>query len=218
MSGSPLFDELMETTRGRVLALLRRRGRTVRDLADALDVTANAVRRHLAYLERDGLVETAGEIRDGVGKPARVYRLTGRGRAAFPRAYGGLLERVLDVLRDRGGAVGVGDVMDDVGRRLAREQRRDGFPVDGDRETKTRAACAALGGLGGDAEVVRTNGDLMIKGYDCPLGRIVCAHPEACRAAEAFLEELLDVEVGEECERGTPARCRFRVPLTGESA
>jgi predicted ArsR family transcriptional regulator len=45
-----------ESTRGRIVALLRRTGLTVDELAQELGLTANGVRAHLATLERDGIV------------------------------------------------------------------------------------------------------------------------------------------------------------------
>ena len=45
------------STRGKIITLLRRASRTVDELAQALDLTDNAVRAQLAALERDGLVQ-----------------------------------------------------------------------------------------------------------------------------------------------------------------
>src|SRR5207253_7380278 len=56
----PANQRFLDTTRGRVAALLRCEGRTVEELAQALDLTDNAVRAHLAILERDDLVRQAG--------------------------------------------------------------------------------------------------------------------------------------------------------------
>jgi predicted ArsR family transcriptional regulator len=49
----------LETTRGRVLAHLRRGPTTVEELAQALDLTDNAIRA-LTTLDRDGLVRQTG--------------------------------------------------------------------------------------------------------------------------------------------------------------
>ena len=46
---------LMESTRGKILDLLRTKEQTVNELAAALGLTDNAVRAHLLSLERDGL-------------------------------------------------------------------------------------------------------------------------------------------------------------------
>ena len=68
-----LSKRFMETTRGQVLSLLRRGPRTVEELARELDLTDNAIRAHLATLERDGLVTQAG-LRRGRGMFRVLHR------------------------------------------------------------------------------------------------------------------------------------------------
>src|SRR5215207_4354647 len=68
------LERLLAGTRGHILRLLRRRERTVTELAAELSLTDNAVRTHLSALERDGLVEALPAQPRGVGKPPVVYR------------------------------------------------------------------------------------------------------------------------------------------------
>ena len=92
-----------QSTRGRIVTLLRRSKSTVEDLARALDLTDNGVRAHLGVLERDGIVRQRGSLRrsSGGGKPAYVYELTSEGEELFPKAYEPTLGRLLDVLSER---------------------------------------------------------------------------------------------------------------------
>ena len=53
MARSNWNQRFFSSTRGRILTLLRREKRTVEDLAGELTLTDNAVRAHLATLERD---------------------------------------------------------------------------------------------------------------------------------------------------------------------
>ncbi len=69
MSGITWNSRFFASTRGKIVTLLRRASRTVDELAQALDLTDNAVRAHLATLERDGFVQQRGERR-GSGKPS----------------------------------------------------------------------------------------------------------------------------------------------------
>ena len=52
-------ERLTGETRAGLLRLLRRSRQTITALADALHLTDNAVRTHIAALERDGIVEHA---------------------------------------------------------------------------------------------------------------------------------------------------------------
>src|SRR4051812_32969633 len=88
------------STRGQVVSLLLQGLQTVDELARALDLTDNAIRVHLASLERDGLVRQHGQRRGG-GKPAHTYALTADAERLFPKAYGTVLDLLLAELRQR---------------------------------------------------------------------------------------------------------------------
>ena len=95
-------ERIQETTRGRVLALLRQGEMTADELAGALGLTDNAVRAHLATLERDGFVRAQGERRDGrVGKPATLYQISPEAEPLFSKAYLPLLTTLLAALGER---------------------------------------------------------------------------------------------------------------------
>lgn len=216
MTGPRWYRKLLESTRGQVLARLRRGERTVGELAESLELTDNAIRRHLTALERDGLVEAAGVRRDGVGKPAHLYRVTAEGTEFFPDASGLLLDRLLAELERREDRHGVEELMARIGEGLAREQKEQGFPIDAELEEGVRAAHALLAEIGGDSDLERANGGFRIRGYACPLATVVRSHPEACTVARVLLESLLGVEVTEECRKGgEPPRCRFVIHSNG---
>src|SRR3954471_2778242 len=90
-------QRLLGSTPGRIITLLRRHERTVNALADEVALTDNAVRTHLAALERDGLASLRG-VRRGVGKPAHVFALTAEAESLFPGAYAAVLRTLLDAL------------------------------------------------------------------------------------------------------------------------
>src|SRR5439155_23915481 len=50
-------ERFFASTRGKIIILLRRSSRTVKQLAEALSVTENAVRAQLTVLQRDGLIQ-----------------------------------------------------------------------------------------------------------------------------------------------------------------
>ena len=196
------------STRGKIVVLLRRARHTVDELASALGLTDNAVRAHLATLERDGLVQQHG-VRRGEGKPASVYELTTEAKGLFPNAHAPVLGGLLKVLEERTSRDDMASAMREVGQRLAAN-----FPVaKGSPRARLEAAGRVLASLGGLAEVEATdNGELRLIGYSCPLGSIVKEHPQACLAAEALVASVADLPVAERCERDEEhPRCRFVV-------
>jgi predicted ArsR family transcriptional regulator len=209
-------QRFLQSKRGQIVALLRRSGRTVEELARALDLTDNGIRAHLAVLERDGVVRQRGSVRrgSGGGKPAYVYELTPEAEDQFPKGYEPVLRRLLDVLAERLGPDGSEALLRLVGHRMAEEQVA---LTDGTR-ARLEAAVEVLNELGGLAELEEHDDGLVIRGYSCPLAAVTPAHPEVCRMAETLLTELAGVPVHEHCERGERPRCRFEVALPGDTA
>jgi predicted ArsR family transcriptional regulator len=202
-------EKFFESTRGRIVTLLRRSGRTVEELARAVALTDNGVRGHLAVLERDGVVRQRGSVRrgSGGGKPAYVYELTSEAEDLFPKAYEPALGRLLDVLAGRLGPEETEALLRSVGRRLV-----EGKTVaTGDTRARLEAAAGVLNELGGLAELEQQDGTLVIRGYSCPLAAVTPDHPEVCRLAEALVAEVAGVPVHERCDRGERPRCCFEV-------
>jgi predicted ArsR family transcriptional regulator len=195
------------STRGKIVTLLRRTKRTVEELAQALDLTGNAVRAQLATLERDGLVQQGGSRR-GSSKPAYVYGLTPAAEELFPKAYGPVLHQLLETLNERLPAEEVEALMQVTGRRLAALWS---IPP-GEVRTRLERAVEVLNELGGLAELERHNGAYVIQGYSCPLATVVPGHPEVCRLAASLLTELVGMPVQEHCDRGEKGRCCFVAP------
>ncbi|MFL5661551.1 MAG: helix-turn-helix transcriptional regulator [Ktedonobacteraceae bacterium] len=195
------------STRGRIVTLLLHSSLTVEELAQALDLTDNAVRAHLATLERDGVVQQCG-ARRGSSKPAYVYGLTPEAEYLFPKAYDQVLHQVLEVLSDLMPSDEVETLLREVGRRVA---ARWGVPP-GDLRERLEAAVSVLNELGGMAELEHCDDHYCIHGYSCPLAAAVPGHPEVCRLAETLLTSLVDAPVQERCEYGETSRCHFIVP------
>lgn len=208
MSGMDLFG----TTRGEILGALRAGPRTVNDLADALGLTDNAIRAHLAAMQADGLVESAGE-RVGKRKPHALFGLTGRAQELFSRLYVPVLNMLLEVLREEMPEKQVESLVRSAGRRLAAPHKA-GLEGKG-QGARVAAAVGLLEHLGAEAEAKRTAEGTVIRGKACPLAAAVPGHPQVCGLVEAFLAELLGRPVREHCEKGATPRCCFTV-MDGE--
>jgi predicted ArsR family transcriptional regulator len=194
------------TTRGRVLALLRREPQTIDDLAMQLEITDNAVRSHIAALERDGFVAQEG-VRRGVGKPASIYTLTTDAERVFPKPYASVLETLLGVLAERLPDDALEAALDEVGRRMAARVPAATGPL----EARLPVAIEAIANMGGAAEIDTSDHTIVIRGYDCPISSAVRSHPDACRVLQSLLSELLGTPVTEQCDRSDPPHCCFAV-------
>ena len=209
MSTPALNVRFLETTRGRIVAALRRGARTVEELARALGLTDNAVRAHLSTLERDGLVRAAGVRRGpGAGKPATLYEVPRDAEPLFSRAYAPVLGALLDELADQLPAERRVDVMRAVGRRLA---AGIGRPAGEPLRTRVQSGVALLNALGGDAQVEEHEDKLVIRGCGCPLSAATSRRPEVCQAVEVLLTEVVGSPMRQCCAHGDRPRCCFDV-------
>jgi len=197
------------STRGRIVGLLRRAALTVDQIARDLHLTDNAVRAHLASLERDGLVEQDEPKRGSVGKPAHTYRATEETDQLLSRAYVVVFARLIDVLSERMSPTELQNLMQTVGKRLADGKAR----ASGTRRERVERAAHLLEELGGATSVEENDGVLRIRGFGCPLGAAVRGHPEVCGSVEMLLSEAVGAPVRECCDHGERPQCCFELAV-----
>jgi predicted ArsR family transcriptional regulator len=211
MVQSTLNARFFESTRGRIVEILRRGSRTVDELAVELGITDNAVRLHLGMLERDGVIRSRGVRREGaVGKPATIYDIAPEADPLFSNAYLPFLSTLLATLGDRMPVRDLEALMRDVGQRLAAGMK----PGDGDLAARAQLAANVLNELGGltTIEPDASGQTVSIRGCGCPLSVAVSERQEVCCAVQTMLAELTGAEVKETCDRsGERPRCCFQL-------
>lgn len=195
-----------ETTKGRILAILRRGARTVDEIAAHLKLTDNAVRAHLGALQRDRVVVQRG-VRPTGGKPAYVYEVSSEAERLFTKAYIPVLVELVTVLESRLGSAEVGGLFGEVGKRLAASRA----PSSGSLYERAEIAAAFLGELGGIVDVEESPEKLTLRGFSCPLADAVRSNPAVCRAVESLVSELMGTPVRERCDRGERPQCCFEI-------
>lgn len=201
------LDALVGETRARLLLLLREASLSVPELAEALGISGNAVRTHIASAERDGLVQQAGIQRGSVGKPARIYELTPEAEELFPKAYALVLTELLRTLRQDDGDDVTRARLRTVGRRLGtRARKREAGPA-----ARVAAAAAFLQSIGGTIGVSDEPDGWALRGTGCPLSAVVSEDPDVCVLTAALLSEATGLPVTESCQRSPRPRCAFSV-------
>jgi predicted ArsR family transcriptional regulator len=209
--------------------LLRRRpGVTVSELADALELTGMAVRRHLDALAAAGLAvgEPDGERpRKGSGRPPARWRLTPSGLELFPRRYDGLALEVLADVAEQGGPEAVDALFSRHAARLASEY---GTRIAGADEVRDRVArlAALRDDAGYLAEATQTcAGELQLSEGNCAVHKVAERYPAVCAMELDVLRRVLGpgVEVTRIAHMmAGDGRCAYRIspccPGTGGAA
>lgn len=190
---------LAGTTRGRIVATLRRGGLTADEIATELGVTAAAIRAHVTAMERDAIVQRAGQ-RSGTTRPSQVFELTPEVEQLMSGAYVPLLIELRQAavrLKPKE----VDELMRRTGRGLA-----SAFPQAILPDAPLGARVASVGALlneqfGSTMKVERANNHYILRGYGCPLAALTGSHPIVCSAIESLITTLLNARVQECCDR-----------------
>ncbi|MGH3411496.1 MAG: helix-turn-helix transcriptional regulator [Marmoricola sp.] len=193
---------LEEPTRQRVARSILVNGpSTAAALAERLDLTPAAVRRHLDQLVADGVLE-AGEPR-GVqvrrrGRPARVFALTETGRDRFDQQYDDLAAEALRFLAETGGEEAVRAFAQ---RRMSFIEREfaavaQAHPEMGPVEVLARVFTDE--GYAASAHELPAAGHALVEQLcqqHCPVAHVAHQFPQLCEAETAAISRVLDSHV-----------------------
>ena len=180
-------------TRERVARSILENGpSTAAALAERLDLTPAAVRRHLDHLMADGAVQ-AREPRHygarGRGRPAKEFALTEAGRDSFDQQYDDLAAQALRFLAETGGEQAVKEF---ARRRVAGLE--DDFREIAVRKPELDAAEVMAEALtrGGYAASVRESpvGEQLCQQH-CPVAHVAHEFPQLCEAETEVISSLL---------------------------
>jgi len=112
------------STKQDILQYLLKGGQgTALELAESLDISPQAIRRHLKDLEAEGLIHYQS-VQAGMGRPQHIYQLTSLGRDRFPNRYGDFAVSFLDTLAETVGREQVISILQKQWERKAMEYRR----------------------------------------------------------------------------------------------
>jgi|SRR5688572_2168141 DeoR family transcriptional regulator, suf operon transcriptional repressor len=204
-----LRQQLLDTSRGRIVMILQKGGSTVDDIASQLNLTANAVRAQLSAMERDGVVQRVGQ-RPGTTRPSHVFALTAEVEQLLSQAYLPFLTQLVRVFSNALPAEQVELLMYKLGKEWASD-----LPVgktqSGTLRTRVSAASALLNNQLGAVTHVEANGGYVIRGAACPLSALTGKHPAVCLAMESLLATIVGVAVHECCDRTERPKCCFEI-------
>ena len=209
-----LRKQLLDSSRGRIVTLLRRAPLTADDIAAELGVTPSAIRAQITSMERDGVVRRAGQ-RPGTTRPSHVFELTQEVEQLLSTAYVPLLTQLVDVFAAGLPATQLERMLRQAGKRLADELSR-GKPA-GTLAARVAIASEIMNEQLGATTRVETNGNYIIRGFGCPLAALTGKHPGVCMAMESLVAEVVGAPVHECCDRSDRPHCCFEIRRRGRS-
>lgn len=170
---------------------------TAAALAQRLDLTPAAVRRHLDQLLDDGAVEARQPrpmSHQGRGRPAKVFALTAKGRESFSQQYDDLAIEALRFLSESAGETAV----------RAFAERRADFIRTGFDQVRTAdpdlTPAQALARVFSDHGYAASVRELPVVGEQlcqqhCPVSHVATQFPQLCEAETAAISAILGTHV-----------------------
>ena len=204
-----LRQQLLDTSRGRIVTLLQGGGLTANDIATRLRLTRSAVRIQMTAMERDGVIRRAGK-RPGATRPSHVFELTPEVEKLLSKAYIPVLTHLVDVFAASLPAKQVESLLRRTGEALAHELSQ-GKTAAGGLKARVAAASVLLNEHLGALTKVERNGGIVIRGTACPLAALTGKHRGVCLAMESLVTEIVGVPVHECCDRSERPRCCFEI-------
>jgi DeoR family transcriptional regulator, suf operon transcriptional repressor len=180
--------------------LLKQSQASAQELAGALNVSPQAIRRHLKDLESDGLIEHEA-IQASMGRPNFVYYLSREGRDRLPDRYDEFALSLLNTLAETVGHDQVGTILRKQWERKAEEYReRLGTGSIAERVANLVKLRQAEGYMAEwypvDDSASAENSKFIVTEYNCAISHIAESFPSVCgHELEMFAAALQDCTV-----------------------
>ena len=204
-------------TRVGVARLLLERGPiTAAAVAETLEISPAAVRRHLDALVADGeagMRDAPRRGQRGRGRPAKLWLLTETGRARFGHAYDDLAIAAIRFVADSGGEKAIRAFAEQRAATLVDRHRPQVLGMPGIAD-KAKALAEALTREGYAASTRRVGTGEQLCQHHCPVAHVAAEFPQLCEVETAAFADLLGTHVQRlsTIARGDAA-CTTHVPL-----
>lgn len=199
-------------SREKIIYLLKKNGpMSIDDLSKELHITSMGIRQHLLSLERRGLIDYVTK-RQGIGRPAFLYKLTEKADDLFPKAYCDFgIQMLRDIEKNEGR-----DKVENIFKWRKIRMIKDFKDSLSDKKTLRDRVSGIKDILESDgyfAEFKEINSHYSLEIYNCPLFRLATEFDEACRYDLQMFRELLGKEVTRKaCIIDGDPSCTYIIP------
>ena len=174
------MKSVQPSTKDDILQFLMKSGQaSAQTLANNLNVSPQAIRRHLKDLQAEELVEHQA-MQSGMGRPNYIYQLSAKGRAQFPSQYDQFAVSLLDTLTETVGAEQVGAILRQQWQRKAQHY----FEVIGNGSLSERVhQLVKLRQTEGYMTELHSDEDentYIITEYNCAISQVAESYPAIC--------------------------------------
>jgi len=188
-------NDAKHDTKNDILQHLLKRGEvTAQDLAEKLDISPQAIRKHLKDLETEGLIyHTAEQL--GMGRPQFIYALTAAGRDRFPDSYNQFAVNFLDTLIDTLGKEQVSEVLHKQWQRKAQHYKSQLGDDSLKQKLEKLAEIRRAEGYVTEWFPVENTQNFIFTEYNCAIAHVAESFPSVCGHELEMFATVLDCPV-----------------------
>lgn len=206
-----MYDQTDLSTRDKILYMLKFKGElSAKEITDQLGITGMAVRRHISTLERDHLIEST-TVRQPMGRPAAVYRLTKQAEDCFPKRYHTI---ALDLLSELEAVEGNESVNRLFELRQASLYKRYHEQMQGKSLQEKVATLSEIQNENGYMANWHPEGEgeYVLTEHNCPIFQVAGKYNHACSCELNLFASLLEADVERtDCLTEGGNRCVYRI-------
>jgi predicted ArsR family transcriptional regulator len=199
-------------TREKILMILKTRGPIpIDDLSKELNITSMGIRQHLLSLERRGLINYITK-RQGIGRPAFLYKLTDKADNLFPKTYDKFIIDIFKDIEKYEGRNKIDDIFKWRKNRLFKETR-EALSEKKSLEDKVYELKDIFESRGYLVDLDETDNYYSFKQFNCPIYKVASEYKEACKYELQMYKDLLGKEVTrQQCMADGNPSCTYTIP------
>jgi len=188
-------NDVKHDTKHDILQNLLKRGElTAQDLAEKLEISPQAIRKHLKDLETEGLIyHTVEQL--GMGRPQFIYALTTVGRDRFPDSYNQFAVNFLDTLIDTLGKEQVSKVLHKQWQRKAENYKLHLGAGSVRQKLEKLAEIRRAEGYVTEWFPVENTENFVFTEYNCAIAHVAESFPSVCGHELEMFATVLDCPV-----------------------
>lgn len=207
-----MYDQTEMSTRDKIMHMLKVSGQlSAKEITEQLGITGMAVRRHISALERDNLIESS-TVRQPMGRPAAVYRLTEQADDFFPKNYHTIALDLLAELEQEAGEEMVNRLFDMRQISLLDRYREQMSGLSLDERVAELARIQNDNGYMANWHEGDQPGEYVLTEYNCPIYQVAGRYNHACTCELNLFVELLEAEVERtDCLTKGDNKCVYRI-------
>ncbi len=188
-------------------------GKTIIEIAGAVDLSTNAVRNYLFELEKDNYIVSRTQKRD-VGRPVVLYSIHSKALELFPKAYAEFAVSLISELKKELGDSRTQKILSEVGKTIGKEikitssDQTDQLPL----EQRIITLVKIFEDYGKFPTVNEDGEYYYIRNSNCLLFSIVKEHSIVCEVDHHIVKTLLDKQPEKlQCLKNGDSYCQYRI-------